>query len=197
MDTFYSFLIFAILVLLELLAAQSWLAAYYRFGIPVMSARRKLSPGTAKIALENQDPFAPRELAKKLTQSFSPHPGHTSLQFKALSTKNKSQVEIAFHEALFNPQPGFRYLPVTHALARMRLDSGEIKITGYLDWYVVFVLMYLVQASIQDLSFIFIAVIVLIIFGVSFLTQRTLYGWVAERLYAAMVESFQQEEGSS
>ena len=35
MDSFYAFLLFAGLLVLETLAAQSWLAPYFRMGIPV------------------------------------------------------------------------------------------------------------------------------------------------------------------
>jgi hypothetical protein len=158
------------------------LAAYYRFGIPVMITRKRLVLGAINPAALDAETFAPGKLAKSLGEVFKATPNYPSIQFKALATRKKAHVDIALHESLFEPRTGFRYLPVTHSLARLRLDKGEVTVTGYVNWYVLFVLVYLVLNTLLDQSFIFIAIIVVIIFGVSLFFQKTVAGLVTERI---------------
>ncbi len=188
MDHFYAFLIFALLLVLEQMAANAWLAVYYRYGIPVMWTRRRLAVEAVPPGRLDPETIDPRELAKALTGLFKARPDHPSIQFRALKTRSNSHVELAFHESLFEARAGFRYIPVTHALARLRLDQGDVTVTGYIDWYVLFVLVYLVLNSIRDQSFIFIAVIVVILFGVSYLFQRAVGRLVAERIETVMAQ---------
>jgi len=189
MDPFYAFLIFAALLVLERMAASTWLAVYYRFGIPVMVIHRRLEAGE-RLDLET---FEPKALAKALNGLFRARPDHPSIQFKALAAERKSRAEVAFHESLFETRAGFRYLPVTHALARLRLDEGVVSVTGYLDWYALFVLVYVVLATLQDRSFIFIAIIVVILFGVSYQFQKAVNGLVAERIESILMDESIQE----
>jgi hypothetical protein len=188
MDTFYSFLIFALLLVLEQFAVHSWLAVYYRLGIPIFIIRKQHNSNATSQEDITSDEFSPRELAKKLAVAFAARPDHPSIKFKALATKNKTHREIAFHESLFESRPGFRYLPVTHSLARMKLERCEVSVTAYLDWYVLFVLVYLAQAAFQDRSFIIIAVVVLFIFTISLLSQRAVDKTVAEKISSILWE---------
>jgi hypothetical protein len=198
MDHFYAFLTFAVILVLEQLAANTWLAAYYRFGLPVMVARKRLAsgviaPGRQEAERQEAETFSPGDLARALTNLFQARPDHPSIRFKALANRQKKQVEIAFHESFFEPRAGFRYLPVTHSLARLRLGQGEVTVTGYVDWYVLFVLVYLVLNTIQDRSFIFVAIVVLVIFGISYIFQKAVNSLVAERINTILAQSLSPE----
>lgn len=184
MDPFYSFLAFAVILALELMATQSWLAAYYRFGIPVYITRRPFGPdGTAREMVPSG------EFAKALEDGLKNRPGVPALRFKVFPGGQSRRYDIAFHQTFFDPRSGSRYLPVTHSLARLFPDRGVLTVTGYLDWYVLFVLVYLVFSTIADRTFFFVDVVVLLIFGLSYIAQAGVNGLVAEKIQALLSQN--------
>lgn len=183
MDHFYAFMAFVVIFSLEMFAAYSWLAAYYRFGLPVFLTRRGLE----------QDPGSPLRvvpwaLAKSLAEGFKNHPTYPTIQCQAIAPAGQlkgpvsERTEIALHEAMFEPRRGFRYLPVMHSLARLDLARGRVTVSGYIDWYVLFILVYLVVTTAADRSFIPVALLVLVIFVVSYFTQAAIDRAAAEKL---------------
>ncbi len=181
MDPFYSFLAFALILAFELMATQSWLAVYFRFGIPVHAARRRLvqdvpTPETLDAA----------GLAKSLDERFKDRPGMPAIRFKPVA--GGSSTSLAFHESLFDPHSRARYLPVMHSLARINPRQGIVTVTGYLDWYVLFILVYLVFSTIADRSFVFVDVVVALIFALSYFAQGMIDGMVAREIEAIITE---------
>lgn len=172
MDHFYAFLIFAVLVVLENMAEQSWLAPYYRLGIPIFFTRRPLK------LVASPDP---KTLAKAMETRFTTTVQHPSIRFKALPGRG---LLLAFHEALFENRRGVRYLPVMHSLARVDAENQRLSVIGWLDWYVMFTLGYLLVTSLADTSFIPIAVVVLLLFSISYFSQSALNRRVAEQVAA-------------
>ena len=173
MDSFYAFLIFAVILALELFARQTWLAAYFRFGIPVYITRRKFA-GSAE----------PEALAGKLQERFKDRPGHPTLRFKLLSRAGQSRAAVAFQEALFEARSVPRYFPVMHSLAELDPARGEVRVTGWLNGYVVFLLVYLVVNSIADRGFVFVALLVAALFGLSYAAQAGVNHAVVEEIRA-------------
>lgn len=155
MDPFIAFLIFIVAIALDLLASQTWLGPYFRFGIPIYYRR-------ANYIYQGE----PQAAAKALTELFHSRPAHPSIRFKVLPGKPTA---IAFQEAMFENRGGFKYLPVIHSLARLHPDS--VSVTGSINWYVIFTLIYLASRIPVDPSLIFIAVVVVIIFVMSYLAQ--------------------------
>lgn len=155
MEPFTAFLIFVVLVALEFLLSQNWAGVYYRFGIPVFYRRGQLA-GT----------LSTDSLPQTLMDRFTSRPEHPSIRFKALAPG-----QIAFRETFFENRGGFRYLPVMHSLLRLHPEQNSFHITGYLNWYVLFILVYLVLRSLEDRTFIPVAVLVVFILALSFVAQ--------------------------
>jgi hypothetical protein len=164
-DPFYAFLIFAVLLSLEHMAAQAWLGPYFRFGIPVFQHRTKLA--------FNDLPEAARALGEKFRAS----PTHPSIRFRAIGER-----QVAFREQLFENRGGARYLPVMHSLIRVQPERRALVLTGYLNWYVLAALIYVVYRSMQDRSFIPVAVLVVFIFGLSYAVQAGVNRRIAQNL---------------
>ena len=95
---------------------------------------------------------------------------------------------IAFRETLFENRGGFKYLPVIHSLIHLRPDGdsttggGTLTVSGYLNIYVIFILVYLIARIRTEPSFLFVAALLLIIFGLSFATQAALNRRIAGAL---------------
>jgi hypothetical protein len=155
LDPFYAFLIFVVLLALENLAAQTWLGPYFRFGIPVAFQRGDLNGS-----------FDLPDQARVLSEKFRSNPVHPSIRFKPLGER-----QVAFREALFENRGGVRYLPVMHSLIRLHPERGMFTLTGYLNWYVLAAFIYVLYRSLDDRSFIPVAVLVVFIFALSYAVQ--------------------------
>jgi hypothetical protein len=179
MDPFYAFLIFIVLLAMEMIATRSWVAAYYRFGIPVFTARRAINvnalPGATPMA-------APLALDKTLQARFKDRPGYPALRFKLFANSGEDRTLIAFHEALFEPRSGPRYFPVMHALAHVDWERREVRLTGWLNWNVLFLLFYMVVNTIADRGFLFVAMLVTFLFVLSYLAQAGVNRAVTEEI---------------
>jgi hypothetical protein len=162
MDPFYAFILFAMLVALETLAAQAWLPAYFRFGIPIYVR-------SAACAV----PFDPSEAAGRLQESLKSSPMHPSIRFQAFNER-----QLAFREALFENRGGIKYLPVMHSLIRLRPGGRALTLTGYLNWSILAALLYLVYRTLTDRSFIPVAILVLFILTLSYVFQSGANGRV-------------------
>lgn len=167
MDPFYGFLIFAFLVFLELLLAQTWVGAYFRLGIPIAIRTRALP---AQTGLPSGD-----ELARRLDERFRTRPLHPSLRFKVVAPGT-----IAYREVLFENRSGVRYIPVMHSVLRLLPEQGRVSVTGYVNWYVIFALIYMALRIQDDSSFVIVAVLVLVVLVVSYLTQSAVNTQVAQ-----------------
>lgn len=172
LDTLTAFLIFAVLLALELLARQNWLPAYYRFGIPVYHARGEMN-----------NRAAPEGLEHALAERFKERPGIPRLRFKQLSG-GPERAAIAFHEALFEPRGGPRFFPMMHSLVEVDTARREARVTGWLNGYVIFLLGYLVYATLMDRGFLFVAVLVVFLFGLSYIAQAAVNHAVIEEIRA-------------
>lgn len=159
MDPFYAFLVFALVLALDMLAGQFWVGWYYRFGLPVLVSRREWNP------LPAAEPAAP-VLAESLTPSFHGRPEHPSIRFKALSERL-----VAFREVLFENRGGGRYLPVMHCVLRLHPEERALSVVGYLNGYVLVALAYLVYRAWTEPSFLPVAALILVILGLSFIAQ--------------------------
>ena len=166
MDPFYAFLIFAGLLVAENLAAQGWLAPYFRFGLPVFFTRAAL-PG----------PLDAAETAQALDARFQGGPLHPTIRFKPLGPR-----QVALREVLFEPRGGVRYLPVMHMLVRLDPHTARATLTGYLNYWVLAALAYLLYRGLNERSFIPVAVLVLFILGFSYLMQANLGRKIAAAL---------------
>jgi hypothetical protein len=157
MDPFYAFLIFAVLLVLENLAAQTWLSLYFRIGLPVYYRRAALErPLTG-------------ETDAALNQAFEATPVHPSIRFKHLDPRT-----IALREALFENRAGFRYLPVMHSTLRIHPVSQTAALTGYINLSVLFIIIYAIQRAVVERSFIPVAALVLLVLVLSYLAQVSL-----------------------
>lgn len=174
MDTFTAFLIFAALIALEALASQTWLPLYFRFGIPVSVQRRSLAGSAAE----------PGALARRLEQRFTGRPQHPSILFRPLPGNDPGAADLAFREQLFENRGGFKYLPVMHSLVRLRPERQSLIVTGYLNWYVLYILGYLVYRSLDDRSFLIVAALILFVLALSYAGQAAVNAQVAEELHA-------------
>jgi len=173
MDPFYSFLIFALVLALDLLAGQFWWKWYYRFGLPVLVSRREWA-AAAPSAL------AAPALAESLTPTFHGRPEHPSIRFKPLSERL-----VAFREVLFENRGGGRYLPVMHYTLRLHPDERSLSVTGYLNGYVMVALAYLVYRAWAEPSFLPVAALILIILSLSFIAQVSVSRRVLDAAAAA------------
>ena len=166
MDLFIAFLAFVVLIALEFLLSQYWMGAYFRFGIPLYHRRGRIySSANAET------------LSQALIHQFSGRTEHPSIRFKALAPG-----QVAFRETLFENRGGFRYLPVMHSLLRLHPEQGGYSLTGYLNWYVLYILVYLILHSIEDRTFVPIAVLVLFLLALSYAAQFGIHQQVAEKI---------------
>lgn len=168
MDPFYAFIIFAVLLVLENLAAQSWAAPYFRAGLPVFLARVALA-----------GPLAEAQAAQALEAQFKGGPFNPSIRFKPLG-----EGQIALREALFEPRGGVRYLPVFHALARIEPQAARASLTGYINYWVLAALAYMLYRAQADPGFVPVALLILFILGFSYILQAS----VARRVIRAIQE---------
>jgi hypothetical protein len=166
LDPFYAFLIFVVLLALENLAAQTWLGPYFRFGIPVAFQRGELN-GSLDLPGE----------ARALSEKFRANPIHPSIRFKPLGER-----QVAFREALFENRGGVRYLPVMHSLIRLHPERRLFTLTGYLNWYVLAALAYVLYRSLDDRSFIPVALLVVFIFALSYAVQASVNRSIASTI---------------
>lgn len=172
MDTFYAFLIFALLLVVDLFAQQRWLALYYRLGLPVFFVR-------APAAKNN--PLRPaqwtQETARDLEARFRGRPAHPSIQFRLLPGG-----ALAFRERLFENRGGFKYLPVIHSTARLHPQRGQVTVTGYLNLWVIFTLGYILYRSTVEAGFLPVALLALLVLALSFAAQAGINRQVARDL---------------
>ncbi len=168
MDPFYAFLIFAVLLVLENLAAQSWAAPYFRLGIPVFFTRAALD-----------GPLPEAQAAQALEAQFKGGPLNPTVRFKPLG-----EGQIALREALFEPRGGIRYLPVFHALARIEPQSAQVTLTGYINVWVLAALAYMIYRAQADPGFVPVALLILFILAFSYVLQAS----VARRVVLAAQE---------
>lgn len=152
---------------LDFLAAMNWFGPYFRFGIPLY-VRRAGRRRTAAPALET------------LQQTIQDRPNMPHLRFKFIAPGI-----MAFREAFFESGNGIRYLPVMHSAVQVEAEPGEVTLTGYMNWYVLFTLIYMLLRALDDPSFSLVAVLILFVFGLSYLIQRSVNQAVAEALEQA------------
>ncbi len=177
MDSLTGFFLFAVILVLEFLAQQTWFQPYYRIGIPLLRVRSSVHPWPADLPRDGH------AVAQALAPLFGSSPEHPTLHFKAFSPQY-----IAFRETLFENRGGFKYLPVIHSLIHLRPDGdsttggGTLTVSGYLNIYVIFILVYLIARIRTEPSFLFVAALLLIIFGLSFATQAALNRRIAGAL---------------
>lgn len=168
MDPFYAFLIFILLLALDIFASQTWLGAYYRFGIPIYI--RRVRP---------KSPLDPAHLISALEASFKSSPLNPSLRFRPVGGN-----AIAMRESLFENRTGLRYLPVFHTTLFDSADGSQTTITGFLNWYVLGTLLYIIYRTIGDSTYGVVAVLVVVIFLISYAGQMS----VANRVGKAIEE---------
>ncbi len=198
MDHFYAFLTFAVILALEWLARETWLAVYYRIGIPVNIIRggaQGKAPGQAAASpVEADGTGSLKNLAAALDERFKNRPGPPALPaLPALRFKLLSGGAIAFRETLFNARGGPRYFPVMHSFIKIDPGRGDARVTGWLNWYVVFLLVYLVLNSIADQSFLFVAVLVLVLFGLSYAAQAAVNRAALEEVRSLLAQTGERE----
>ena len=173
-DLFYAFLAFAVLISLELLATLTWFGPYYRIGVPVVIRRRALA--------QPQDAAV---LTPPLNTHFINQPLHPSIQFHVLDAAT-----LAFRERFFENRGGFKYLPVLHSLVMLDpkpapgAPGGSAAVIGYVDWYVIYILIYMLIRSMQDDSFAIVAILVLFVLALSLITQLNISAKVADEITA-------------
>jgi hypothetical protein len=155
MDTYTALIIFAGLLVLETLAAQSWAAPYFRLGIPVYFIRASLD-----------GPLDAAQAARALEARFTASPLHPSIRFKPIAPG-----QIALRERLFENRVGVRYLPVMHALVRLHPRQRLFTLTGNLNWSVLAALVYVLYRSFSDRSFLPVGLLILFFFGISYVFQ--------------------------
>lgn len=174
MDTLTAFFLFAALLAFDFLSAQSWLPFYYRFGLPVFF----LSAGSKPARPLN--PSIPTEqMARALDATFKGRPQHPSIRFKALASNG-----IALREALFENRGGFKYLPVIHSYIRLDPSRSRLTITGSINAYTLFVIGYLVYRSLNDLSFIPVAILILGLLAISYVAQVSINSNISREILA-------------
>lgn len=184
MDTFYAFLIFGLLLLLDFFAQQRWLAWYYRFGLPVFRASAPLA-GRASSGSDSSSPaqFGGQTPAA-LEAQFKARPAHPSIQFHLLPGG-----ALAFREKLFENRGGFKYLPVIHSTARLHPQRGEVFIAGRLNLWAIFTLVYILYRSAVEPSFVPVALLALLVLVLSYGAQASINRQVLRELALAAARS--------
>lgn len=175
MDTLTAFFLFAALLAFDFLSAQGWLPFYYRFGLPVYFLTAGSKPPRPAAA-----PIPTDQAARMLEAAFKGRPQHPSIQFKALASNG-----IALREALFENRGGFKYLPVIHSYIRLDPSRSRLTITGSINAYALFVIGYLVYRSLTDLSFIPVAILILVVLAISYAAQAGLNSKIAREILAS------------
>ena len=155
MDPFYTFLVFAGVLVFEQLAARMWLPAYYRFGLPIFITRRN----------RNQRRTA-GEMAQTLEGAFGGRAEHPTIRFRPLDER-----VIAIHETLFENRGGFRYFPIMHSVLQVPPEKNAIQVTGYINAYILVALVYLVYRACTETGFLPVAFLILFVLGVSYAAQ--------------------------
>lgn len=184
MDTFTAFLIIVTLFFLERLAMNSWLGAYFRFGIPIYhrTARRENLAGAGSTAANTA--------AADLSSRFLSSPLHPSVEFKDVRPNL-----VALREKFFENRAGARYLPVMHAALGWQDAPARVSLTGYLNWWVIAVVLYLFYQGTRELSFVPVAVLLGILFFLSYFLQADLFS----KVFAAVTsqpETIREQEPS-
>jgi hypothetical protein len=118
-----------------------------------------------------------QETASTLQERFRGRPAHPSIQFHPLPGG-----ALAFREKLFENRGGFKYLPVMHSTARLHPENGQIKVTGYLNLWVIFTLGYSAYRAAVEPGFVPVALLVLLVLVLSFATQAGINRQVARAL---------------
>lgn len=114
-----------------------------------------------------------------LEQRMHNRPGMPRVRFKAIAPRL-----MAFREAFFEGGNRIRYLPVMHSAVSFDPDGGALTVTGYLNWYVLFILIYMLLRSLDEPSFILVAVLILVVLGLSYLMQ-----WGVNQAVAAVLSA--------
>lgn len=148
----------------EFFAAQNWFGPYFRFGLPIYIQRADLPTG-----LET----APETLEQRLKA----RPHTPRIHFKTIAPG-----WVAFREAYLESGNGIRYLPVMHSVAQFDRDQGQVVVTGYLNWYVMFTLVYMLLRALAEPSFSIVAALILVLFGLSYAAQWGINRAVVEAL---------------
>lgn len=166
MDPFIALLLFAVLLTGETLASHFFVPAYFQFGIPVY-----MSSGSLK---EHQDR---NEWSNHLNQVFQGNPVHPSIKFRPVLTDT-----LAAREAIFENRAGGRYLPVMHLTIRFNSSRAKFTLTGYLNWSILAAAVYMVYRTLDERSFLPVAILVSLLFVVSYSLQTGLYHRVVQVL---------------
>jgi hypothetical protein len=174
METIIAFLIFAALLAFDLLATRAGLPVYFRFGLPVFYARRRLP--------ESRRPL-PKSALKALAMRFHGRPEYPSIEFLDLAN-TPPVLQAAMRERLFENRAGFRFLPVMRGLARHDPTSKCAAVVGWLNLWVLFTLGYLIYRASTEASYIPVAILILFVLGVSYYVQASVYRQVADTLQA-------------
>ena len=141
------------LIALEFVAASNWFGPYFSFGLPIYIRHAGTHPGA-------------EPSAQALEQLMQNRPNTPRVRFKAIAPRL-----TAFREAFFESGNRIRYLPVMHSAVSFDLERGGMTITGYLNWYVLFILVYMLLRSLDEPAFILVAVLIVVVLGLSYLMQ--------------------------
>jgi len=166
MDPLIAFALFAVLLVLESLAAQRWSRPYFRLGIPIFFTRTALDQS-----------LDAGQAAQALNRRFTSSPHHPSIRFKSIGPN-----QIALREVLFENRGGIRYLPVMHSLVRLHQQQGLITLTGYLNWSILAALVYIFYRSMAERSFIPVGLLIIFILSLSYLFQAAVTGRIGQEL---------------
>ena len=147
------------------MASTNWFGAYFSFGLPIY--------------LRRLDSRAAEPSAQALEQRLLNRPGTPRLHFKTLSPHL-----VAFREAFFESGNSVRYLPVMHSALSFDPNGDAMTITGYVNWYVLFILVYMLLRALEEPDFILVAVLILVVLGLSYMMQWGVNQAVASALSA-------------
>ena len=171
MDPFYTFLVFTVVLILEQLAGQRWLKGYYLFGLPIFITQRNMGQLTHTA-----------DIAQALEQVIQEKPRQITLRFRVLNER-----VIAIREALFENRAGFRYFPVMHTVLQTQPEKRQLQLIGYLNWYVLVALVYLVYRAATEPGFIPVAILILFVLIISYAAQAGINRQIVEE--AAKVQT--------
>lgn len=155
------FYILVLLLLAEIVASWTWMSVYFRYGIPVF--RRKVRVRR----------FRP-EFADELERIH-----HSNLSLPLLF-RSISMREIAFREKAYGIY-WLRYAPVMRGLIHVSQDRKEVLLTGFLNGYVVLLLVFLPLMLALDEVWPYYLVLLTAV-SIIFAIQRHRFGKVGDNL---------------
>jgi len=114
----YDFAVLAVIFILETILSWSWVAPYFRHGIPIFSKTVPFCVLTSSTAISEQ---LSRELQRGFWRSQEFHP--------------ISEDAVAFREKAFEFRIMFSYTPIMHGLIAMSPLERIIVVKGFLNWF--------------------------------------------------------------